>query len=129
MKEMNPVWRPLEEKLGPNQCVGFMYMGGVNGVHQYKHGITRTYLNLDDLGNCYVWNQTSEFVIADFATELAKLETNLQGCHATLESPYDDHFIARKEEFLQSLGIQTLRIKVEPEDRTLNRWPRTPVPA
>ena len=120
MKEINPVWKPLEEKLGPNRCVGFMYMGRVNGVRQYKHGITRTYLNLDDHGNCFVWIQTSGFVIADFVTELAKLEADLRGCDATLEAPYDDHYIARKEKVLQSLGIQTLRIKIEPKDRTLN---------
>jgi len=79
---MNPNWKPLEEKLGPNRCVGFMYMGHVNGVHLYKHGITRTYLYLDDRGSCYVWNQPSGFVNADFATELAKLEADLRGCGA-----------------------------------------------
>jgi hypothetical protein len=123
MREINPVWKPLEEKLGPNRCVGFMYMRRVNGVHQYKHGITRTYLYLDDRGSCYVWNQPSGFANADFATELAKLEADLRGCDATLEAPYDDHYIARKEELLQSLGIQTLRIKIEPEDRILNPGP------
>ncbi len=126
---MDPVWKPLEEKLGPNRCVGFMYMGRVNGVHQYKHGITRTYLNFDDLGNCCVWNQTSEFVIADFAIELAKLETNLRECDATLEAPYDDRYIARKGEFLQALGIQTLRIEIKPQNRTIGPRPRTPAPA
>jgi hypothetical protein len=94
-----------------------MYMGRVNGVHQYKHGITRTYLNLDDRGSCYVWNQPSGFVNADFETELAKLEADLRGCGAMIEAPHDDHYIARKEEVLQSLGIQTLRIKIEPAKR------------
>jgi len=95
-----------------------MYMGRVNGVHQYKHGITRTYVNLDDQGNCYVWNPTSGFVIADFVTELSRLETDLRGSDATLEAPYDEDYIARKEQVLRSLGVQTLRIKIEPEDRS-----------
>jgi len=116
---MNPVRNPLEEKLGPDRCVGFMHMGCVNGVHQYKHGITRTYINLDDQGNCYVWNQTLGFVNADFEVELSGLEADLRKCNETLEVPYDEDYIALKEEVLQSLGIQTLRIKAEPEDRVL----------
>jgi len=116
---MNPIWKPLVEKLGRDRCVGFMYMGRVNGVHQYKHGITRTYLNLDEHGNCYVWNQTLGFVNADFEVELSGLEADLRKCNETLEVPYDEDYIALKEEVLQSLGIQTLRIKAEPEDRVL----------
>jgi hypothetical protein len=49
---MQPIWKPLEEKLGKGRCVGFMYMGRMNGVNLYKHGMSRTYLNLDDLGQC-----------------------------------------------------------------------------
>src|SRR5258708_1621022 len=123
---MNPIWKPLEEKLGPDRCVGFMYMGRVNGVHQYKHGITRTYINLDDQGNCYVWNQTLGFVNADFEVELSGLEADLRKCNETLEVPYDEDYIALKEEVLQSLGIQTLRIKAEPEGRVLGCEPTDP---
>jgi hypothetical protein len=42
---------PLEERLGKNRCVGFLYMGRVNGINLYKHGIARMYLNLD-VRNC-----------------------------------------------------------------------------
>lgn len=51
---MEPNWKPLEEKLGNAGCVGFMSMGRINEINQYKHGITRTYVNLDDEGNCWV---------------------------------------------------------------------------
>jgi hypothetical protein len=44
---MEPNLKPLEMKVGPARCVGFMFMGRVNGINLYKHGITRTYLNLD----------------------------------------------------------------------------------
>jgi hypothetical protein len=47
---MEANWKPLEKRLGRNRCVGFMYMGRVNGVNLYKHGTARTYLNLDDDG-------------------------------------------------------------------------------
>lgn len=36
--------------IGRSCCVGFMYMGRVNGINLYKHGISRTYLNLNDEG-------------------------------------------------------------------------------
>lgn len=51
---MAPNWKPLVAKLGKKRCVGFMFMGRVNGINLYKHGITRMYLNLDDSGECYV---------------------------------------------------------------------------
>jgi hypothetical protein len=45
---MKTNWTPLESRLGRERCVGFMYLGRVNGINLYKHGITRSYLNLDD---------------------------------------------------------------------------------
>jgi len=45
---MEPNWKPLVDKLGEERCVGFMFMGRVNGINLYKHGIARKYLNLDD---------------------------------------------------------------------------------
>lgn len=53
---MEANWKPLENRLGQERCVGFMYMGPVNGINLYKHGIARTYLSLDDDGNCYITN-------------------------------------------------------------------------
>jgi hypothetical protein len=116
---MDPTWRPLEERLGKSRCVGFMYMGRLNGVNQYKHGISRTYLNLDDQGNCYVWDEEFGFVCGSFTSELTELEADLKNWGATLESPYDDEFIARKDRVLRGLGLEIVRVMVEPEDRTL----------
>ena len=50
---MEPNWKPLENRLGATRCAGFMFMGRVNGINLYKHGISRSYLFLDDDGNCY----------------------------------------------------------------------------
>jgi hypothetical protein len=50
---MEANWKPLENRLGRERCRGFTYMERMNGLNLYKHGITRTYLNLDDDGNCY----------------------------------------------------------------------------
>ena len=43
---MEPNWKPIEARLGKARCAGFMFMGRVNGINLYKHGISRTYLNL-----------------------------------------------------------------------------------
>jgi hypothetical protein len=113
---METNWEPLETRLGRKRCLGFMYMGRVNGINLYKHGITRTYLNLDDEGNCYIGTGSGCYSLVDFELELKKLEETLKDLHATLETPYDDVFIARKREELRQLGISLLTVQAEPED-------------
>src|SRR5438309_6117822 len=98
---MEANWKPLEMSLGRERCVGFMYMGRVNGINLYKHGIARTYLNLDDDGNCHITTGSGCYRRADFALEVKKLEEILEGLHATLKTPYDDVFVARKREVLR----------------------------
>jgi len=117
---MEANWKPLEMKVGRAHCVGFMFMGRVNGINLYKHGITRTYLNLDDAGNCYVFRGKGRFDPADFSRELEKLEAVLAEQGETLRSPYDDAYIARKTGALASSGIPTLRVKLEPREIILN---------
>jgi hypothetical protein len=117
---MIPNWKPLETKLGPRRCPGFMYMGRVNGKNLYKHGIARMYLNLDDSGACYAYLGNGTYETADFAVELAKLEAALAELGETLESVYDDSYKARKERALREAGISLLRIEVEPENRSVN---------
>ena len=113
---MKANWKPLESRLGRKRCVGFMYMGRVNGINLYKHGITRTYLNLDDEGNCYTVTASGCYSLVDFEFELKKLEETLKSLHATLKTPYDDVFIARKREELMQLGISLLTVQAEPGD-------------
>ena len=111
---MEPNWKPLEDRLGKARCAGFMFMGRVNGINLYKHGISRTYLNLDDAGNCFVSSLHGCYIPSDFEEELAKLEESLKGLQATLETPYDELFIARKRAILRLEGIALLTIQVEP---------------
>ena len=89
-------------------------MGRVNGINLYKHGISRTYLNLGDAGNCFVSSLRGCYIPSDFEEELAKLEESLKGLQATLETPYDELFIARKRAILRLQGIALLTIQVEP---------------
>jgi hypothetical protein len=93
-----------------------MYMGRVNGINLYKHGITRTYLNLNDEGNCYIGTGSGCYSLVDFEFELKRLEETLKSLHATLETPYDDVFIARKREELRQHGVSLLTLQIEPQE-------------
>ena len=113
---MEPNWKPLEDRLGNARCAGFMYMGRVNGINLYKHGISRTYLNLDDAGNCFVLSRHGCHFAADFDELLKRLELCLEALQATLETPYDELFIAQKRATLSSKGIDLLTIQIESLD-------------
>jgi hypothetical protein len=91
-----------------------MFMGRVNGINLYKHGISRTYLNLDDAGNCFVAGKRGCYVRSDFDQELEKMEKCLKGLQAGLETLYDESFIARKKAILHQQGIHLLTVSVEP---------------
>lgn len=111
---MEPNWKPLIAKLGEKRCAGLMFMGRVNGINLYTHGIARMYLNLDDSGQCYVGCEKGRFEKADFASELAKLEGVLAELGETLESVYDEAYIAGKEDALRRAGLPLRRIESNP---------------
>jgi len=111
---MAPNWKPLESRLGAARCAGFMCMGRENGINLYKHGISRSYLYLDDDGNCYAAGNPGCYLPADFEQEISKLEKLLTELGATIETPYDANFIAQKRKALRQQGISLLTIQVEP---------------
>ena len=113
---MEPNWEPLEARLGPARCAGFIFMGRVNGINHYKHGISRRYLFLDDEGRAYQAFGRNEFRRILFAEALALVEAPLKELGATLETPYDSAFVHRKEAALREAGIEVLRIRIVPED-------------
>ena len=117
---MEADWKPLEKVLGKAKCAGFMFMGRVNGINLYKHGISRSYLSLDDDGNCYVKGERGCHRQADLGRELAKLEQRLKGLQASLETPYDESFIAQKREVLRQEGIALLTVQVEADEVTIH---------
>ena len=117
---MVPNWKPLMDKLGEERCAGFMYMGRVNRINLYKHGIARMYLNLDDQGQCYVCRERWRFEKADFDVRLVKLEAALAELGETLESVYDESYIAQKRKALEAAGISHERVEIQPEDLSIN---------
>jgi len=97
-----------------------MFMGRVNGINLYKHGISRSYLYLDDDGNCYAACKPGCYLPANFDQELSKLEERLKGLRATLETSYDEGFIAQKREALRQQGVSLLTIQVELDEMTIH---------
>jgi hypothetical protein len=117
---MGPNWKPLVDKLGEDRCVGFMFIGRVNGINLYKHGIARKYLNLDDSGQSYVCREKWRFEKADFDIQLGKLEADLAQLGETLKSVYDASYIEQKKRALQKAGISHERIEIQPKDISIN---------
>ena len=113
---MEPNWKPLEARLSPARCAGFMFMGSLNGINQYKHGISRQYLLLDDEGRAYQTFGKGEFREVPIAEALARVEAPLIEMGETLETPYDLAYLRRKEAALREAGIELLRIRIMPED-------------
>ena len=112
---MESNWKPLEERLGSTRCSGFMFMGRANGVNQYKHGISRRYLFLDDEGRAYEAAGRNVFREIPVEEAIARVEAPLQEMGETLETPYDSAYISRKDAALREAGFDVLRIRIEPE--------------
>jgi hypothetical protein len=117
--EVEPVWAPLERRLGKARCVGFMFMGRVNGINLTSMG-SRTPLNLDDEGKLYLPGGRGTYVPADWRTELGRLEAGLAALGSTLTTSYDKDFIAQKRKVLQRQGISLLTITVDPHETNVH---------
>jgi hypothetical protein len=113
-------WKPLENRLGAARCAGFMFMGRVNGINLYKHGISRSYLYLDDNGNCYAPGKPGCYLPANFEQEISKLVERLKALRATLETSYDEGFMAQKRKALRQHGVSLLTIQIEPGEATIH---------
>jgi hypothetical protein len=86
-------------------------------VNFYKHGISRRYLLMDDSGRTFATRGERGFAEIPFAEALARVEQPLRGMGASLETPYDDEYIARKAEALRAAGIEMVRIVIEHDQR------------
>ena len=93
-----------------------MFMGRVNGINQYKHGISRRYLFLDDEGLAYEAAGRNGFREIPIEEAIARVEAPLQEMGETLETPYDSAYINRKDAALREARFDVLRIQIVPED-------------
>jgi hypothetical protein len=116
---MRANWKPLEERLGPARCAGFMYMGRIDGINQYKHGLSRRYLNLSDDGRAFRNPDRGRFEEIPSSVALEWVAEPLTAMGETLESAYDDEYRARRSAALRAAGIQELRLEVVPDEVTI----------
>lgn len=116
---MEANWEPLIKALGETRCVGFLFMGTLNGLYAYKHGITRSYLYLDSDANSYSYTGDGCFARAELASQLRKLEADLEALGYTVETPYDDEFIAMKRRVFARHGIPIKVVQLEPRELTV----------
>ena len=108
-------WRPLETLLGCDRCVGFMFMGRLsNGIHQYKHGISRQYLFLDDHDMAYERVHNGGLRRIATSEAITRIEGSLREVGETLEAPYDSEYIRRKDAALRAAGFDVLRFTIDP---------------
>ena len=70
-------------------------------------------------GGAYESAGRNEFREIAFEEALGRVEEPLRELGATLETPYDAAYVRRKADALREAGIETLRILIEPEDRTV----------
>jgi hypothetical protein len=113
---MQANWKPLEERLGQARCAGFMFMGRINGVNLYKHGLSRRYLNLSDDGRAFRQLDRGRFEEIPFSEALAWVAEPLAAMGEALESAYDAEYRTRRSAALRAVGIQELRLQVVPDD-------------
>lgn len=113
---MEANWRPLEERLKPAQCVGFMFMGRLNGVTLYKHGLSRRHLNLGDDGRAYRYVDCGRFAEIPFEKALSWVVEPLAAMGETLETPCEEEYKARRSTCLRAAGGAELRMQVQPEN-------------
>lgn len=112
---MEDHWKPLASPLGEERCVGFMFMGRLsNGINQYKHGISRRYLFLDDEGDAYERALDGGFRRIATNEAIARIEEPLREIGETLDTPYDPEYIRRKDAALRAAGFEVFRFQFEP---------------
>jgi hypothetical protein len=113
---MEANWKPLEDRLEPAQCAGFMFMGRLNGINFYKHGLSRRYLNLGDDGRAYRYVDRGRFTEIPFEEALAWVAEPLAELGKTLETAYDEAYMARRSATLRTAGWDELRVQIQPEE-------------
>ena len=100
-----PNWGPLERVLPMKWCGGFMYMGCFEGVHDYKHGLTRRSLQLDNEGRAYTYDSRTDRhreIALDVAVDYVFEDIEEMGY--TRETVLTDEVMAERRQRLADAG-------------------------
>lgn len=134
--KFDPHFGPLEVVLKPETLGQFMFMGDhphptIPGrrLYEYKNGITRRYLRLDDEGNAYGYNHNAKTEAQKYPSidlEKAIDDSFGQQSKAQREEKYNEEFRRKRDEALIRGGFGVSRPTSE---GTLTSFPKTsPIP-
>jgi hypothetical protein len=96
-----------------------MFMGRINGICQYKHGLSRRYLNLGDDGRADRYLDRGRFEEISFEEALAWVVEPLAEMGETIETPYDEEYRAGRSAALRAAGWEELRVQIQPESGSI----------
>lgn len=139
--KFDPQFGPLETVLKPEWLGGMMFMGDHphptmpgRRLYEYKHGITRKYLRLDDEGQAYSFNGNAKTEVEKYpAMDLDKAIDNVfagiekQG--ETRESKYNETYRRKRDEALINAGIGISRATPEGTLTSVPKEPEAPAAA
>ena len=120
----DPDWGPLHRSDLPEQERGAgLYMGRSDTAgqirHEYKHGISRTSMALDETGHPYRYRATSLHDPGTYTPQGPSAVGYLRerGHYADLEafgetptSPYDTEYMLKRNKALKDAGIDVLQV-------------------
>lgn len=108
----DPDWDPLHNVLPLMWCDGFMWMFRTPPkndavIEQYKHGITRNYLNLDQRNRASAYTG-SEYVQIPVAEAIDLVFGGLQEMGWDRETRYDEEFVAGRHRRFREAGYTVI---------------------
>lgn len=114
--KFDPEWGPLELVLNKHELGQWMFMGKHphptspgKSLYEYKNGITRRYLRLDDEGLAYGYKgdattETSKYPSIPLETAVESAYEPLGQMGETRHTPYNEDYIRRRNEALIKAG-------------------------
>ena len=103
----DPDWDPLHAVLPMEWCDGFKWMFRTTQdaavIEHYKHGITRQYLNLDQINRAYRYTG-DDYVQIPIVEAIDRVFDGIEEIGWTRETRYDEEFVAKKHRLFWEAG-------------------------
>ena len=110
------VWAALHQVMPEPWRLGFMFMGviaqGALRIFDYKHGITRRCLSLDNSGRVYRYDPGTQNYVpqTDATAAIEGVFEDIERLGATRETPYDEAYRQRRDDCLADAGYRVLSV-------------------
>lgn len=113
----DPQWGPLELVLKPSELDQWMFMGKHphptapgKTLYEYKNGVTRRYLRLDDEGMAYGYKgdaktPAEKYPMVPLEEAVKRAYEGIEQMGATRETPYNEEYIQKRNDALIKAGF------------------------